>query len=72
MVQVFSHERHRQDVFAVTTFASVSTARPWQNGHSVGLATVSSIREPGMVIVMAAMMRSPTWPTLFTYEQILS
>jgi len=37
-VHVPSHTRQRQRLEVVMTFASVSIALPWQNGHLVGRA----------------------------------
>jgi predicted lysophospholipase L1 biosynthesis ABC-type transport system permease subunit len=42
IVHVRSHSRQRQHVLTVTTFASVSTMLPLQNGHIVGRVTLSS------------------------------
>ena len=44
IVQVASHPRHRQQVFAVMTLASVPTPLRPQNGHSVGRLTSFSDR----------------------------
>jgi hypothetical protein len=45
IVHVLPQARQRQYVVSVMTFASVSTALPWQNGHRLGRATVRVTRD---------------------------
>ena len=48
IVHVPSHSRHRQNVVAVMTFASVSKRLPLQKGQTVGRRTAGSGREEDM------------------------
>ena len=64
MVQVPLHERHRQKVDSVITFASVSRTFPLQNGHSAGRSTAEPVLGDMLVIVP-----DETRATLFCFVQ---
>lgn len=46
-----SHCRQRHSVVTLMTFASVSTARLWQNGHFVGRLRVSSALSSNVILI---------------------
>jgi hypothetical protein len=54
IVHVLSHSRHRQYVVTVMIVARVSTALPWQKGHSAGRVPHSAESEPRNVIASSA------------------